>query len=1242
MANVPITDILDSAGFQISTICICGSCIYYTMVHQKPEKLQNKVFLVIFSNVLITAICNLISALVKPYTASDDFLFSVTKVSQYIYFLFHTLLAPLFCFYIALVTGATHRLKRSFKIIYNLPVVAIFLLVITNPITHFVYYHNTERQFTRNWAEYIIYGISVVYYLLAIFIIFLYWKAVTLKIKRVLFYSYSTVLAGTAIQLVIPSFHTELFAEALAMTAMMVTVENEEDRKDSRTKIYNYAALAFDVTKNIKINKSFFIVCIKMNNPMGMMQLIGPANIEKLTELTADYLATLVPKYTIYYIGTGTFVIMNVDKDREFNIKLAKTIKERFNHSWHFQDRDTVFSCSVFCAEVPTDFKTPKEIMMLVNSPIPPNATKSDGIFYGSSLNYILRRSKVEEAIANGFKNKGFEVYYQPIYNASDMTICAGEALLRLHDRDNGEIYPDEFLPIAERSGMIFELGDFVLDEVCKFLNSGIPTEMGIDTLNINLSVIQCIQSNYAERIISLVSKYDISPSRITFEITESAATTDFAALKAFVTKLRAHGFRFTVDDYGIGYSNVHSIFSLDVEIIKIDRTILWEAEQTETGRIIMVSSVDMIKRMGKKILITGVETKPQIDMATEFGVDYLQGYYFSNPITQNEFIGILKATQIARFEEQKALAASEAMSNFLANMSHEIRTPINAVLGMDEMILRESDDDRIIEYARTIEGAGRTLLSLINDILDFSKIEAGNVELVENEYELSSMLSDVINMIEIRAESKGLNLVVDINPVTPGRLYGDETRIRQIMLNLLNNAVKYTESGTIALRLSFDLIDESHIYLKFSVKDTGIGIKEEDLNHLFEKFRRLDLDKNKTIEGSGLGLAITHQLLKLMDGDIKVESTYGKGSTFFARIPQKIISKASIGDFNAKPTIDTKIESYKESFHASNATILVVDDTPMNLIVVRELLKETKINIDEAGSGKACLEMCGKKAYDIIFLDYRMPEMDGIETLKKLKEMTDCPNINTPVIALTANAIAGARERFLGEGFDDYITKPINGERLEKILLMHLPVDKIDKPEKAGKSNGSVAAPLDVKTGVANCGSEEAYKNVLKAFRDEIQARAEVIRTSLDNNDIKRYVVEVHAIKSSARIIGASELSELALKLEEAGNNGDIETINEDTPKLLQLYESYADKQKPKAPKKNNSLPLLSKAEWEDALVTFKEFAASMDYDNSIAIVDSLKGYMMEDAEMKALADIEALVRRLEWDQLKSYIDKL
>ena len=1286
--NVPA--ILDGAGFQISTIVVCVSCLFYTFIHSKPEKVQNKLFVIIFCNILITAVCNFMSALSKPYLDTSKAMRTVRVTAQYIYFVFHSFLAPLYCFYIALITGANYVLKKKHHLFYEIPVILTVLLVIINPFTHWVYYFTGNGDFHRNWGENIIYIVSILYYIFAVVMLLFFWDAISVKTRRVMIYFFTLVGVGTFVQFLFVPMHTELFAEAIAMTAVMIIIENEEGRKDSRTKIYNHAALAYDIQKFMRVRRSFFIICIKMQNPMSLMQLVGPANIERLTEQTAEYIASIVPRYSIYYIGTGTFVVVNENSDRNYNIELAKKIKERFSHSWRFQDRDTTFNATVFCAEIPTDLKTYKDIMMLINGPVPMDKAHIDDVYYGNSLNYVLRRSQVEDAIINGLSSKSFEVYYQPIYNLSDLSICSGEALLRLHDAEIGDIYPDEFLPIAERSGMIFDLGDFVLDEVCKFLNSGIPTEMGIETLNVNLSVIQCIQSNYAERIIDLVSKYDISPSRIAFEITESAATTDFNALRAFVEKLREKGFKFTVDDYGVGYSNVHSILSLDVDIIKIDRTILWEAEQSETGRIIMESSVAMIKKMGKQILITGVETKPQIDLAHEFGVDYLQGYYFSNPISQNEFIGILKATQIARFEEQKALAASEAMSNFLANMSHEIRTPINAVLGMDEMILRESDDDRIIEYAKTIEGAGRTLLSIINDILDFSKIEKGNVEIVESNYELSSLLSDVINMVWLRAEKKGLKLVTEVEPTTPEKLYGDEVRIRQIIINLLNNAVKYTDKGSVTLKVGYEKTDKENINLKVSVSDTGIGIKEEDLGKLFDKFKRLDLDKNKTIEGSGLGLPITSQLIKLMNGGINVESTYGEGSTFSVSIPQRVLTDEKIGRFNSRRAVSKMEKAKNETWYtAPDAKLLIVDDTSMNLMVVRELLKRTKVQIDEAGSGMECIKKATERKYDIILLDYRMPEMDGIEVLNRLKEMDDNKNKETPIIALTANAISGARERFLNEGFDDYITKPVDGEKLEKLIMAYLPDDKIRPHEvevgddKTGgldedaasrdsnsfdvSSDGMKEAKdvmsgetsdaydkkygdLDVESGIELCGSKETYDEVLSSFREGIKEKVSVIRNALEEDDIKRYTVEVHAIKSSARLIGANNLSELARSLEEAGDAGNINLINEKTDELLDLYESYGYSDN-EADEGSNAVqeeeadaskPELSEEMWEDALSTMKEFAKSMDYDNSMGVLKSMNGYRLSDKIKEKKRIIESHIRKLDWDKFVEAIDNI
>ena len=1059
MTIANIFDGLTNSGYRICALFVCLSCLYYTVVKNRFFKLQNKIFLIILLNILISIICDLCNSTILPYVKENPSLIPLQEINQFLYCALHSILSPLFCFYIAIVIGAHYRLSKKYHLLYELPMIITEILVIANPVTHYICYFDENRQFVRNKGESIIYIVSTFYFIAAILLIMLFWKAIDIKKRKTLVYFFTMVALGMLLQLLHPTMHIELFMESLAITGVLITVENEDDRRNPRTGAYNELALSLDISMLMAAKHPFSLICLKMANPQNLMQTVGPMNIENLTAMNISYLRTLLTNQNIYYMNPGTFIVMNSNVDREKYMGMAETIYDRFLKEWDFQGRKTVFHAVVFYVEIPKDFGSREQLMGLIGSPASGDINRKNSVLHGEDLKFIFRRAQVERAILTGVKNRSFEVYYQPIYDASDRSIKSGEALLRLHDTIIGEIYPDEFLSIAERNGMIFELGDFVLEEVCKFLNSGIPVEMGIETLNVNLSSVQCTQANYANRIIQIVSRYDVDPERINFEIMESAANTDFEGLKSFITTLKDHGFHFSVDDYGIGYSNVHSIFSLDVDIIKIDRTILWEAEQTKVGRIIMESSTEMIKRMGKKLLISGVESKAQVELAQEFGVDYLQGFYFSNPVSQNEFIGILKATRLARMEEQRAIAANEAMSNFLANMSHEIRTPINAVLGMDEMILRESEDEKIIEYAKTIKGAGKTLLSLINDILDFSKIEAGNMEIVNADYQLDAVLKDVINIIQVKASQKGLDLIVNVDPDTPYYLRGDEMRLRQIMINVLNNAVKYTTTGTVTLSVSFTPIDNSDmgepskipnnlhqdINLIISIADTGVGIREKDMDKLFGKFERLDPSKNRTVEGSGLGLAIVHNLLELMNGDIAVQSVYGEGSTFTITLPQAVVADEIIGNLENKlEKSNLEVAKYKESFRAPEAKILVVDDTPVNMVVVKNLLKKTEIQIDVAESGKECLEKSGISKYDLIFLDYRMPEMDGIETLKRLKNLKDNPNKTTPVIALTANALSGAREHFIKEGFDNYMTKPINADSLESTLLKYLPADKI------------------------------------------------------------------------------------------------------------------------------------------------------------------------------------------------------
>ncbi|MCR4656738.1 MAG: response regulator [Lachnospiraceae bacterium] len=386
----------------------------------------------------------------------------------------------------------------------------------------------------------------------------------------------------------------------------------------------------------------------------------------------------------------------------------------------------------------------------------------------------------------------------------------------------------------------------------------------------------------------------------------------------------------------------------------------------------------------------------------------------------------------------------SEAKSMFLANMSHEIRTPINSITGMNEMVLRESNDGNIKGYAENIDHACATLLSLVNDILDFSKIEAGLMEIIPEEYELFSLLNDCYTLLQMRAKDKGLNLEMINDPDIPSRLYGDEVRIKQILVNLLTNAVKYTEKGSITMKVSGEESPENDMMiLSVCVSDTGQGISEEGQQHLFDSYARIDEKRNRYIEGTGLGLAITKQLVDLMNATITVDSAPGKGSAFTVKIPQKIVSKEPMGSFYEKrKNRNRKAAGHRVSFTAENARILATDDVDMNLTVITLLLKGTKVQIDTAVSGAECLEKYEKEHYDILLLDHMMPEMDGIETLKLLKETERYKKEHTPVIVLTANAMLGAEKTYLDAGFDDYLTKPVKGADLEAMILKHLPDD--------------------------------------------------------------------------------------------------------------------------------------------------------------------------------------------------------
>ncbi len=390
---------------------------------------------------------------------------------------------------------------------------------------------------------------------------------------------------------------------------------------------------------------------------------------------------------------------------------------------------------------------------------------------------------------------------------------------------------------------------------------------------------------------------------------------------------------------------------------------------------------------------------------------------------------------KVLELEKDAANASNKAKSDFLANMSHEIRTPMNAIIGMDEMILREKVSDKVRKYALDIQSAGKTLLSIINDILDFSKIESGKMELVPVEYGFASVMNDVVNMTMKKATDKGLAYDLKVSRDVPSVLRGDEIRVRQVMLNLINNAIKYTHEGRVSIDVSYD---DATSMMWVIVSDTGIGIKNEDLGKLFGSFQRLDEDKNRNIEGTGLGLNITMRLVKMMGGTIGVNSKYGEGTTFTATMKQEVIDRTPVGNFaDNLSKMQYTGKEYKPALVAPKAKILVVDDNDMNLEVFEALLEDTKIGVTTAGSGKECIEILREQSFDLIFLDQMMPGMSGVQTLEAMKR--DDLAENTAVIALTADAIVGARENYIKEGFSDYLSKPVMYEALEEMLIKYL-----------------------------------------------------------------------------------------------------------------------------------------------------------------------------------------------------------
>ena len=615
--------------------------------------------------------------------------------------------------------------------------------------------------------------------------------------------------------------------------------------------------------------------------------------------------------------------------------------------------------------------------------------------------------------------------------------------------------------------------------------------------------------------------------------------------------------------------------------------------------------------------------------------------------------------TALARAQEAEKRAAEEdrGKNEFLTNMSHEIRTPLNAILGMDEMVLRTSRERNIIAYAGDIRNAGNSLLAIINDILDFSRIESGTLETVNAPYHLGYVLDTVWSMMNLRAADKGLLLVREIDEDLPDELSGDAQRLQQVLVNLLNNAVKYTREGRVTLRLRAEERAEDRVTLRFDIEDTGIGIKEEDLPRLFRSYERFDAEQNRGVEGTGLGLTITHNLVNLMNGEIRVESEYGKGSVFTVILPQVVTGARTLAEYEQIETQERSGEVRR--FFAPDARVLVVDDTESNLRVAEQLLKQTMLQVDTCLSGEACLTILRDQTYDIILLDHMMPGMDGIETMKAARNTEGFDGEKTKIIVLTANAIAGAREMYLEEGFDDYLSKPVESIQLEDMMMKYLPAKKLvtasdprytdllarAQEEQAMKEidggDGGEAdlevlkqvRHVDLQEALRLCAGPALLRSTMTDFAEAIDEEAALIEQYCEARDWKNYTIKVHALKSVARLIGANALSNDARFLEGCGNAENEQEIREKTPKLLSDYRAYREYLAPvlQTDDTDDTLEMISEEELSDAYEALREFAEAHDFDSADYIMETLAGYRIPDAEKERYDKIRRAVRRVD-----------
>ena len=624
----------ETALFQ-AAVLVSLSCLIFTLAQRHTDRPQNIIYIIMVVSLGLTAFSNIVYTCYQENVLVSRAARNSVLAANYAYFVLHGLLPMLLYYYSLFATRSFQRFRAYVHAIFLVPFAVCEFMVLLNPVLHIVWTFDRQMNFVRGAGLYFVYASGLFYIVMALRQFMTQWAGTTKKRRRILMIALVIGGFGIITQFIYANASSELFCESISMMGLMLALEFDEDRLDTGTGVYNRSALLQDMESYIGAGSKFYCICVRLTNLDALQRVVGASNTEEVVAMVSEYLTSVYHRYMIYRVTPTSFVLIDM-RGKEGQVRfLSQMIAWKFEEGWEFGGRSFKIQGVIMYAAMPDELKSVSDVLLMCESPLP--TCESGSILVGEDLRAILYRANLETALHRGLAEHNFRVYYQPVYTPDGKTVYSAESLIRLSDPEFGELFPGDFIPAAERNGMIEQIGEYTLDEVCDFFNSGIPDKIGIRYINVNLSVVQCMSADFAANVKKIVTARGVDPSRINFEITETIATLDYAALDAVIRELKSEGYMFSMEAYGTGYSNLHSIFSLDLDMIKMDRRLLWEAEKGEEGWTVLENSVRLIHDLKHEVVVVGVETREQFERTKKLGINWYQGNYFSRPLSRRE-----------------------------------------------------------------------------------------------------------------------------------------------------------------------------------------------------------------------------------------------------------------------------------------------------------------------------------------------------------------------------------------------------------------------------------------------------------------------------------------------------------------------------------------------------------------------------------------------------------------------------